>query len=238
MAQDQRGCGDSPALVDGRGDGPEQDAVQHGGDLLRVRSGDADERVERADARGGQAGDDPGEQSQRGPGVVRLQEERHEHERRGRGGPLQDRHFQDQAAHPLGCPHRGEQAHVGPQRYPAEHRLLDGEFVQQAQNLVGVEIHPVGAGVARPVAPAVTQQVEQHDTVALGGQPPGQIAAELGVQQQAVQPQQHPVSGTVDLIGQLVLTIGEGVPRTVRAGAGQALHNPSAGSIAPGRPTG
>ena len=43
VSQDQRRRGDGPALVDGRGDGPEQDAVQHGGDFVRVRCGRADE---------------------------------------------------------------------------------------------------------------------------------------------------------------------------------------------------
>jgi hypothetical protein len=40
----------------------------------------------------------------------------------------------------------------------------------------------------------MAQQVEQHDTVALGGQSPGQAAAEVGVEQQTMQPHEHPVA--------------------------------------------
>ena len=161
----------------------------------------------------GQAGGDPGDQPQHGPGVVDLEQERREHERRRRNSPLEHRHFQDQAADPLGRPHRGEQAHIGAQRDPAEHHLVHAELVQEAQHLISVEIHPVRAGVTRLVAAAMAQQVEQHDTVALGGQSPGQAAAEVGVEQQTVQPHEHPVARTVDLIGQPVLAVGQRVPR-------------------------
>ena len=81
-----------------------------------------------------------------------------------------------------------------------------------------VEIHPIGAGVTGLVATAVTQQIEQHDAVAVGGQPPGQAAAEISVQQQAVQPHQHPVSRAVHLIRQPVLTVIERVPRAIGRG--------------------
>ena len=43
MSQDQRRRGDGPALVDGRSDGPQQDAVQHGGGFVRVGRGGTDE---------------------------------------------------------------------------------------------------------------------------------------------------------------------------------------------------
>jgi hypothetical protein len=43
VPEDERRRGDGPALVDGRGDGPDQDAVQHGGDLVRIRGGGVDE---------------------------------------------------------------------------------------------------------------------------------------------------------------------------------------------------
>ena len=43
VSQDQRRRGNGPALVDGRSDGPQQDAVQHGGGFVRVRCGGTDE---------------------------------------------------------------------------------------------------------------------------------------------------------------------------------------------------
>ncbi len=208
VSQDQRRGGDGPALVASRGDRAHQDAVQHGGDLIRVRCGGTDERADRAEPCRGQACGGPGDPPQRGPRVVHPEQERQEDQRRRRDGRLQHRHFQDQAADPLRCSHGGEQAHVGTQRDPAEHRLIRAQLVQQAQHLLRVKIHPVGASVAGLLAPAMTQQVEQHDPVALGGQCPGQAAAEVGVQQQAMQPHEHPVARAVDLIGQPVLTPG------------------------------
>jgi len=168
---------------------------------------------------------------------MRLQQQGHEHQRRRGRCPLQHRHFQYQATDPARGPHRGQQAHVRPERDAAEHHLIDPEFVQQAQYLVGVDIHPVGTGVPGLVAAAVTQQVEQHDAITLGGQPPGQPVAEVGVEQQAVQPHQDPVARAVNLIGKPVLTVGHGVPRTVGTGLGvlasmltrtDALHDLSA----------
>jgi hypothetical protein len=125
---------------------------------------------------------------------VDLQQERREHQRGRRSRRLEHRHFQNQAADPAWCLHRGEQAHVGTQRDPSQNHLVRAELVQQAQHLLGVQIHPVGASVAGLVAPAMAQQVEQHDTVALGGQSAGQPAAEVGVEQQAVHPHEHPVA--------------------------------------------
>jgi len=218
MPEDKRRRGDGPALVDGRGDGPDQDAVQHGGDLVRIRGGGVDERVERPETGTRQARCGPGEQAHDRPAVVRLEQERHEREGGRRDRPLEHRHLQHQAADPLRRLHGGEQAHVSTQRDPAEHRLADAELIKQAQHLLGVEIHPIGPGVAGLVATAVTQQVEQHDAVAVGGQPPGQAAAEIGVQQQAVQPHQHPVSRAVHLIRQPVLTVIERVPHAIGRG--------------------
>ena len=192
--------------------------MQHGRDLLGVRGRDADERVKRADPGGGEPGDDLGEHTQRRPRVVRLKQQGYEHQRCRRRGALEDRHFQNQAADPFRCAHRGKQAHVGAERDAAEHRLVDPELVQQAQHLLRVEIHAVGAGVARLVAVAVTQQVEQHDAIAPGGQPLGQASAEASVEQQAVQPYDHPVAGPVDLVGQPVLTKGQGAPGSRCAG--------------------
>ena len=63
MPEDERRRGDGPALVDGRGDGPDQDAVQHGGDLVRIRGGGVDERVERPETGTRQARCGPGEQA-------------------------------------------------------------------------------------------------------------------------------------------------------------------------------
>ena len=89
----------------------------------------------------------------------------------------------------------------------------------------------MGASVAGLVAAAMAQQVEQHDPVAAGGQPAGQAAAEVGVEQQAVQPHEHPVARAVDLVGQPVLTIGKRVPRAFRA-AGAPLPEPVSGAEA------
>jgi hypothetical protein len=148
---------------------------------------------------------------------VHLQQERRKHQCRRRGGPLQHRHFQDQAADPLGGLGRDEQAHVGAQRDPSQHHLIHAQLIQQAQHLLGVQIHPVSARVARLLAPAVTQQVKQHDTVTPGGQSAGQAAAEVGVEEQTVQPDQHPVARAVDLIGQPVPAVGQRVPRAFQA---------------------
>jgi hypothetical protein len=114
VPEDKRRRGDGLALFDGRSDRSQQHTVQHGGDFGWVRSGGTEQRVERADTRRGQLGDDPGDQPQHGLGVVHLQQERHERERRRRGSGLEHRHFEDQAANPLGCPHGGEQADVRP----------------------------------------------------------------------------------------------------------------------------
>lgn len=224
MPEDESRRGDGPALIDGRGDRPDQDAVQHGGDLVRIRGGGVEERVERPETGTRQAGCGPGDQARDGPAVVRLEQERHERERRRRDRPLEHRHLQHQAADPLRRLHGGEQAHVSAQRDPPEHHLADAELIQQAQHLLGVEIHPVGAGVTGLVAAAMTQQVEQHDAVAVGGQPPGQAAAEVSVQQQAVQPHQHPVSRAVHLIRQPVLTVIERMPPAIGTG-----HRPADG---------
>jgi len=93
----------------------------------------------------------------------------------------------------------------------------------------------MGAGMAGLVAAAMTQQVEQHDAVALGGQSPGQAAAEVGVEQQTVQPHEHPVARTVDLIGQPVPAIGQGVPRAVGAWLRVALRRHAGPPTEPGR---
>ena len=125
---------------------------------------------------------------------MHLQQERREHQCRRGSGPLENRHFQDQAADPLGCPHRGEQAHIGTQRDPSQDHLIHAQLIQEAQHLISVKIHPVGASMTGLIAPAVAEQVEQHDTVALSGQSPRQPAAEVGVEQQTVQPHQNPVA--------------------------------------------
>src|SRR6185437_5296204 len=51
VPEHQRRRGDGPPLFDGRGDGTDQHAPQDGGDLVRVRPDEPDQRVERADAR-------------------------------------------------------------------------------------------------------------------------------------------------------------------------------------------
>jgi hypothetical protein len=76
VPEDKGRRGDGPALLDGRSDRSKQHAVQHGGDFSRVRSGGAEQRVERADTRRGQPGDGPADQPQRRLGVVHLQQER------------------------------------------------------------------------------------------------------------------------------------------------------------------
>ena len=127
--------------------------------------GGADERADRAEPVWRHARGDPGDQAHQGPGVVDPDKERHEHPCRRGGGRFEHRHLQDQAADPLRRCHRGQQAHVGTQRDTAEHHLVDAEFVKQAQHLLRVEVHPVGAGMAGLVAAAMTEQVEQHDPV-------------------------------------------------------------------------
>jgi len=193
VPEDKRRHGDALPLLGSGRHRPHQHPVQDGGDFIRVRPDGTEQRVERTDTRRGQPGDDPGDQPQRGPGVAHLQQQRHEKQRRGRGSGLQHRHFQDQAADLLWRPHGGEQAHVGAERDAAEHHLVHAELVEQAQHLIGVQVHAVGAGVPGFVAPAVTEQVEQHDAVAPGRQCPGQAAAQVGVEQDAVQPDQGPV---------------------------------------------
>ena len=212
VPQDKRRRRDRPALVDGRRDGPEQDAVQNGGDYRRIIRGGVQERVDRVDPDTGEQGHGQGRQPHDGTGVVRLQQQRHERQRRRRGGPLEHGHLQDQAANPLGRPNRGEQAHVGAERDPAEHHLVRAELVQQAEHLLGVYIHPVLPGVLGLVAVAMAQQVEQHDAVAASGQPAGQATAEGSVEQQGVQPHEHPVARAVDLIGQPVFAKSQRAP--------------------------
>jgi hypothetical protein len=226
MPEDKRRRGDGLALFDGRGERSHYHAVQDGGDFSRIRSDGVEQRIKRTDTRRGQPGDDPGDQPQRGPGVVRLQQEGHERERRRRGSGLEHRHFQDQPANPLRRAHGGEQAHVGAKRDPAQHHLVDAELVKQAQHLVSVKVHAVGAGLPGFIAPAVTEQVEQHDAVAPGGQRPGQPAAEVGVEQDAVQPHEHPVSRAIDLVAQPVLAVVERMPRALRTGLQAATRSP------------
>jgi hypothetical protein len=217
VSEDKRRHGDALPLLGSGRHRPHQHAVQDGGEFIRVRPDGTEQRVERADTRRRQPGDDLGDQPQRGPGVAHLEQERHEEHRRRRGSGLQYRHFQDQAADLPWGPHGREQAHVGPERDAAEHNLVHAELIQQAQHLIGVQVHPVGARVPGFVAPAVTEQVEQHDAVAPGRQCPGQAAAQVGVEQDAMQPDQGPVPRAVNLIVQPVLAVGERVPRTVRA---------------------
>jgi diacylglycerol O-acyltransferase len=234
VSQDQRRRGYGPALLDGRSDGSQKDAVQHGCDLVRIRPGSRDERIERSDPGERQAGRDRRDQPHPGPGVVHPDQQRQEHPGRRRHRPLQHRHLQDQSAHPPGCLHRGQQAHVGSQRDAPEHRLIHAELVQKAQDLPGVKVHPVGAGVAGLVAAPVTQEVEQHHPVAAGGQGLGQAPAEVSVEQQAVQPHQHPVARAVDLVGQPVLAEGH-VPGAVGAGYGAVLRADTSTPLATAR---
>jgi hypothetical protein len=151
---------------------------------------------------------------------VRLEQQRQEHEGSRGHGPFQYRHLEHQAADPFRCPRRGEQAHVGAQRHPAQDGLVHPELIHQAQHLLGVQVHPVRAGVPRFVAVAVAQQVQQHDPVAQGGQRPGQGPAQAGVQQQAVQPYQHALTRAVDLVMEPVSAVGQRVhaARGIRSG--------------------
>jgi hypothetical protein len=146
-----------------------------------------------------------------------VQQQRDERQSRRRGRPLEHRHLQDQPPDPLRRLHRGEQAHVRAEGNPAKHHLIDAEFAEQAQHLLGVKIHPVRAGLPWLVAAAMAQQVKQHNAVAAGGQSAGQAAAQVGVEQQRVQPDEHPVALAVDLVRQPVLTKDQRAPRTFGA---------------------
>lgn len=73
----------------------------------------------------------------------------------------------------------------------------------------GIKVHAVSACLPGFFAQAVTEQIEQHDSVALGGQLARQAAAEVGVEQDAVQPHEDPVAGAVDLVVQPVLAADE-----------------------------
>ncbi len=214
MTKDKRRRRDGLALPDGGSDGTQQDAVQDSGDFLRVRRGSVHERVKWAEPGPGKVRRDPRDQAHDRAGVVRLQQQRHERQRRRRGRPLEHRHLQDQAAHPLRRLHRGEQAYVGAKRDPAQHHLTGAELVQQAQHLLRVQVHPVRASVPGLVAAAVAQQVEQYHAVAAGSKPTGQAPAEVGVEQQGMKPHKHPLARAVDLIGQPVRAVGQ---RALRA---------------------
>jgi hypothetical protein len=197
--------GDRPALLGGRGERSHQHTAQHGGGPVRVRADGADQRVKRADARRRQ----PGDQAEREPGVAHVQQERHEGERRGGCGGLKHRHFEYQAAHPLGCLRRGQQAHVGAERDTAEYRPVHAELVEQGDHMLCVQVHAVRARLGRLIALAMTEQVEQDDAVAAVGQRPGQPPAQLAVEEDRVQPYENSVSRTVDLVAQAVLTAGK-----------------------------
>lgn len=132
VPEDKRGHGNGPALFDGRSHRTHQHTVQDRGDFFRVRRNGVEQRVERADPRRGQPGDNPGDQPERCPGVAHVEQERDEREcGRGSGG-LEHRHLKHQAAHLVRCSHGGEQAHVGPERHAAEHHLIHAKFVEQA----------------------------------------------------------------------------------------------------------
>ena len=88
--------------------------------------------------------------------------------------------------------HRHLEAHVGPERHPAHDRLVDAELVEQRHHVAGVGVHAVGRGVPGLVRPAVAGQVEQDDLEAPLGEVGGQAAAELVVEEQAVQEHEHP----------------------------------------------
>jgi hypothetical protein len=224
VPENKRRHGDALPLLGSGRHRPHQHPLQDGGEFIRVRRDGTEQRVERTDTRRGQPGHDLGDEPQRGPGVAHLEQERHEKQRRRRGSGLQYRHLKDQAADLPGCPHGREQADVGPERDAAEHHLIRAELVQQAHHLIGVQVHPVGARVPGFVAPAVTKQVEQHDAVAPGRQCPGQATAQVGVEQDAVQPDQGPVPCAVDLVVQPVLAVGERLPHTVRPGYFRVHH--------------
>ncbi len=96
----------------------------------------AEKAVDRAHGRAGhvshRVGDHPHDRSP----VVRGEHDRHEGQRRCRHRPLHHRHLQHQPLHPLGLLRGGEQAHVGAERQPTEHRAArTPEVVEQAEHL-------------------------------------------------------------------------------------------------------
>ena len=79
---------------------------------------------------------------------------------RPRAQPPRAPDFQDQAADPSWCRHGGHQAHIGAHRHATEHNLIHADLVEQAEHLLGVEVHPMNARMTRLVAAAMTQKVE------------------------------------------------------------------------------
>ena len=65
-------------------------------------------------------------------GEVDGQQHGHEGDGRGRHRPLEDRHLDDQALDPLGGLGGHQQAHVGPQRHPADDGLVDPRWSSSA----------------------------------------------------------------------------------------------------------
>ena len=226
MPEHERGRRDGGPLRGGRRERPQQHAPQDGGDRVRVRSDGGDHRVDRADTRLGQPGDHLGEQPQRDASVAHVQQEGDEGERRRRGGGLEYRHLQDKAANPLGRLRGGEQAHIGPKRDPAKHRLVKAELVEQGEHVLGVQVHAVRAWLHGLLALAVPEQVEQDDAVPPGGKRPGKAAAQLAVEEDRVQPHEHPVPAAVDLVVQPVLADGKGVRRALDCWPRTSLGEP------------
>ena len=87
--------------------------------------------------------------------------------------------------------------HVGPERHPADHGLVDAELVEQRHHVVGVGVHPVRRSVAGLVRLPVAGEVEEDHPVSPLGQVGGQAPVELGVEQEAVhEHQRRPVPWT------------------------------------------
>ncbi len=150
--------------------------VASGGNESRVQHA-----VERAESRPRDTAHQPRGDVEHPPPVVEGEHHGHEHHRRGRNSPLQDRHLEHQRLNALGVVGRREQADVGAQRDAPEHGLLHSEVVEQGDHLVRVAVDAIGRCMGRLVAAPVAEQVQQGDSVTLLGEGPGDAAVELCV---------------------------------------------------------
>ena len=168
--------------------------MEDGHDLLGLEEERGEHRAERPEARPGDPSGGGGDRPQHRGGVVGGGQDGHEEHGGHRGGRFEHRHLEDHPGQPLGGGQGDHQGHVGPERHPPDHGALDPEVVEQADDLPGVGVHPVGGGATGLARGAVAGQVEEDHPVAGVGQVLGQPAVRGGVEQEAVQVDQHVVA--------------------------------------------
>ena len=151
--------------------------------------------------------------------------QRRERDRAGEQRVVEHRHLDHHPAQPLGRERRDLERRVRAERRAADDGLVDAEVVEQRDDVLGEEAHPVAPHVRRAVRAAVAEQVERDDAVAALGERARERDVHPLVEQQPVQQHRHPRAVAV-------LAVGERAP-VVLERARRLPHRPQ-GTSAPG----